>query len=122
MGTAVRSNSLAAEAGASGLTSSLSPPEGSATLEHRRALMPRDAWFAIWEQTTVRRLLVVGLPVLAILMLLAATDVGGQLALWENAHWTWAGLLATAVAAKGAHRATGTFDCAHWSPWALPRG
>ena len=35
------------------------------------------------------------MPVVGILMALTALNVGGQVVLWENAHWTMAGLLAT---------------------------
>lgn len=81
-------------------------PYPDASEGRERSPVPRVLQLA-WERATVRRLLIVGLPILGLLMLLAATDVGGQLVLWENAHWTWAGLLAAAVAANGAYRATG---------------
>lgn len=59
------------------------------------------------ETATVARLLLVGLPILALLMGLTAIDAGGQRVLWENAHWTVAGLLATALAAGAALRGEG---------------
>jgi diguanylate cyclase (GGDEF)-like protein/PAS domain S-box-containing protein len=49
----------------------------------------------------------VGLPAVGLLMLLTATNLGGQVVLWENAHWTAASLLATAVVTSAAYRATG---------------
>ena len=52
-------------------------------------------------------ILLLGVPVLGVLMALTALNVGGQVVLWENAHWTLAGLLATALAAAGAARSTG---------------
>jgi diguanylate cyclase (GGDEF)-like protein/PAS domain S-box-containing protein len=60
-----------------------------------------------WAFLDVRRLLLVGLPIVTVCMILAALDVAGQVVLWENAHWTVAGLLATAVAATSARRAEG---------------
>jgi diguanylate cyclase (GGDEF)-like protein/PAS domain S-box-containing protein len=67
----------------------------------------RDAWRALWARMTVRGLLSVGLPLVGFLMLLTAVNAGGHVVLWENAHWTIAGLLATAVAAVAAHRTSG---------------
>ncbi|MEA2608957.1 MAG: hypothetical protein QOJ75_1200, partial [Chloroflexota bacterium] len=64
-------------------------------------------WSAPWARLTVRGLLSLGLPVVGILMALTALDVGGHVVLWENAHWTVAGLLAAAVAAVGAYRTAG---------------
>ena len=66
-----------------------------------------DAFTVAWAGVTVRRLLIVGLPTLLVLMLLTALGVGGQVVLWENAHWTLAGLLATALAGVAAGRSTG---------------
>ncbi len=65
------------------------------------------AWTVLWDRLTVRILLLVGLPLVAFLMLLTTIGAGGQVALWENAHWTAAGLLSFAVAMSGAHRTTG---------------
>jgi diguanylate cyclase (GGDEF)-like protein/PAS domain S-box-containing protein len=62
---------------------------------------------AVRGRLTVRAILVVGLPILGALMLMTAFNVGGQVVLWENAHWTMAGLLATAVAATAARRTDG---------------
>jgi diguanylate cyclase (GGDEF)-like protein/PAS domain S-box-containing protein len=61
----------------------------------------------VLEAATVSRLLVVGLPILVLLMILTALDAGGQIVLWENAHWTVAGLLAAALAAGSAYRSDG---------------
>ena len=44
---------------------------------------------------------------MVLFMLLTALDAGGQVVLWENAHWTVAGLLATSVATSAAYRSTG---------------
>jgi len=82
------------------------------TTRPRRGLpvMPErlaTAWNAVWDRATVRRLLLVGLPVVGVLFLLTATDLGGQAVLWENGHWTVAGILATAVALSAAHRSSG---------------
>jgi len=59
------------------------------------------------DRYTTEQIVRVGVPLLGLLMLLTAADVGGQVALWENAHWTFAGFLATALAASAAVRATG---------------
>ena len=48
-----------------------------------------------------------GVPVIAVLAVLAGLDVGGYAALWENAHWTLAGLLATFMAATAARAGSG---------------
>jgi diguanylate cyclase (GGDEF)-like protein/PAS domain S-box-containing protein len=65
------------------------------------------AWGAAWDRATIRGLLIVGLPVVGLFMLFTAVDLGGQVVLWENAHWTMAGFLAVAVATSAAHGATG---------------
>ena len=65
------------------------------------------AWAATWDRATVRRLLLVGLPLLGLFMTLTVVRLGGQVVLWENAHWTMAGLLAAAVSASAAHQGTG---------------
>jgi diguanylate cyclase (GGDEF)-like protein/PAS domain S-box-containing protein len=102
---AAHPNDLAAEIGASDLAGSgravrlVAPGVRLATIG--RGL--RGALAA----ASVARLLGAGLPILALLMLLTAIDAGGQRVLWENAHWTVAGLLATALAAASAGRATG---------------
>ena len=62
---------------------------------------------AIIEAATVSRLLILGLPILVLLMVLTAIDAGGQTVLWENAHWTAAGLLASMLAASAAYRGSG---------------
>ena len=56
---------------------------------------------------STRVVLTVGLPVVGLFMLLTALDAGGQIVVWENAHWTAAGLLAFALAAGGAIRSGG---------------
>jgi diguanylate cyclase (GGDEF)-like protein/PAS domain S-box-containing protein len=75
--------------------------DGASTTGHGRL------WSALWDRLTVRRLLFVGLPLLALLMLLTAANVGGQVVFWENGHWTVASLLGTLVAASAARRKTG---------------
>jgi diguanylate cyclase (GGDEF)-like protein len=50
----------------------------------------------------------IGLPLVGLFMLLTALDTGGEVVLWENAHWTAAGLLAFAYPASVAWRAAGT--------------
>ena len=47
-------------------------------------------------------LLWLGVPVVVVLAALAGLNAGGQAALWENAHWTVAGFLATTIAANAA--------------------
>jgi signal transduction histidine kinase len=54
-----------------------------------------------------RVLLIVGLPMVGFFMALTALDAGGQVVVWENAHWTTAGLLAFALATSGALRSGG---------------
>jgi diguanylate cyclase (GGDEF)-like protein/PAS domain S-box-containing protein len=54
-----------------------------------------------------RVLLWLGLPVVGSFMVLTALDVGGFVVVWENAHWTAAGLLAFALATGGATRSGG---------------
>lgn len=44
---------------------------------------------------------------LVLLFALTALDVGGQVTLWKNAHWTLAGALDFGLAMRGARRATG---------------
>ena len=61
----------------------------------------------VLEAATVSRLLLLGVPILVLLMILTALDAGGQVVLWENAHWTVAGLLAAALAAGSAYRSDG---------------
>jgi diguanylate cyclase (GGDEF)-like protein/PAS domain S-box-containing protein len=48
-----------------------------------------------------------GVPLVAVLVVLATVDAGGQGALWEHAHWTVAGLLGTLVAGLSVRGATG---------------
>jgi diguanylate cyclase (GGDEF)-like protein len=50
----------------------------------------------------------IGLPVVGLFMLLTALGAGGEVALWENAQWTAAGLLAFAYPVSVAWRATAT--------------
>jgi diguanylate cyclase (GGDEF)-like protein len=54
-----------------------------------------------------RVVLWIGLPLVALFMLLTAINLGGEVVLWENAHWTAAGALAFAYPATVAWRATG---------------
>ena len=54
-----------------------------------------------------RVLLIVGLPMVGFFMALTALNAGGQVVVWENAHWTTAGLLAFALATSGALRSGG---------------
>jgi diguanylate cyclase (GGDEF)-like protein/PAS domain S-box-containing protein len=98
-------NDLTAEIGPSDLTGAARAPRPAVY----RARMPAVApgLRAAIEAATVRRLLILGLPVLGLLMVLTAIDAGGQVVLWENAHWTIAGLLATALPAAAAYRASG---------------
>ena len=65
------------------------------------------AWTAVRDRLTVRTILTVGLPIMGVLMVFTAANVGGQVVMWELAHTTVAGLLATVVAAGAAHRANG---------------
>jgi len=67
----------------------------------------RQGWTAFWDRATVTRLLRVGLPTIGALFLFTATDLSGQATLWENGHWTVAGILATAVAISAAHHSRG---------------
>ena len=71
-----------------------------------RGLLKRFGASAL-ERATVNRLLRVGLPIVGLFMLLTFMDAGGQVVLWENAHWTAASFLAAAVAISAAYRATG---------------
>jgi hypothetical protein len=48
-----------------------------------------------------------GLPVMALFMIITALNLDGQSALWENAHWTAAGLIAFAYPAAVAWRSSG---------------
>ncbi|HKB28741.1 MAG TPA: diguanylate cyclase, partial [Candidatus Limnocylindrales bacterium] len=82
------------------------PASAPETLQHGVAGVP-GVTLVLQRLPTIRGLLIVGLPALAGLMLLTAVDAGGQVVLWENAHWTLAGLLASAVAAVGAQRSKG---------------
>ena len=60
----------------------------------RRSLSPRlVAW--------------IGLPLTGLFFLLTAIDLGGHVVLWENAHWTAAGIVAFAYPASVAWRTTG---------------
>src|SRR5712671_393170 len=56
----------------------------------------------LWDRLSVRTLLALGLPTTAALMLLAVANVGGFVVVWEPAHTTVAGFLATALALSGA--------------------
>jgi hypothetical protein len=67
----------------------------------------RQIWTALWDRATVSRLLAVGLPAIGALFAFTAIDLFGQATLWENGHWTLAGILATAVAISAAHQSHG---------------
>ena len=67
----------------------------------------RSSWDRAVDAATVGRLLSIGLPIVGAFMVLTLLDAGGHRVLWENAHWTAAGLLSAAVAASAAHRASG---------------
>jgi len=71
---------------------------------------PRD-WTARWlrrlDVVSPTAVLIVGLPIVGLFMLMTALNVAGQIVLWENAHWTAAGVVATLVAASSIRRATG---------------
>ncbi len=102
---AARPNDLVTEIGPSNLT-------GATRARHPVVLGARLPAVApglrtAIEAATVSRLLILGLPILLLLMVLTAIDAGGQVVLWENAHWTVAGLLATALAAGAAYRGSG---------------
>jgi len=56
----------------------------------------------------VHALLLGGLPLIGVLMVLTLANVGGLVTMWEPAHTTVAGFLATALALSGAHRSIGT--------------
>ena len=62
---------------------------------------------ALLDRVTVRAILVVGLSLMAALMLLAAVNAGGLVALWEPAYTTVGGLAAVALAASAAREARG---------------
>lgn len=48
-----------------------------------------------------------GIPIVGLFMLLTAMNVGGQVILWENAHWTAAAIVATLVSASSVRRSSG---------------
>ncbi len=66
----------------------------------RGRLWPRDAGPEVY-------VLRVGIAVTAVFMVLTAFDVGGQVVLWENGHWTAAGTLAAVYAGLVARRSRG---------------
>jgi diguanylate cyclase (GGDEF)-like protein/PAS domain S-box-containing protein len=84
--------------------------------EHRRSIasaLPADgngsrsrspvssaSWLRRLDVVTPATVLVVGLPIVALLMVLTALNVAEQTVLWENGHWTAAGIVATLVAAS----------------------
>ena len=98
-------NDLAAEIGPSELTGATRARH--AEVPGTRLPLRTPSVRTLIEAATVSRLLLLGLPVLVLLMVLTATNAGGQVVLWENAHWTVAGLLAAALAAGAAYRASG---------------
>jgi diguanylate cyclase (GGDEF)-like protein/PAS domain S-box-containing protein len=70
-----------------------------------------------------RPLLWVGVPAIVAFAILAGLNAGGQATLWENAHWTIAGLLATVIATTAAMAGVGperrlrawiALGCASW--------
>jgi diguanylate cyclase (GGDEF)-like protein/PAS domain S-box-containing protein len=90
------------------------PPSTPDTEHARPVARPTDdrgapgrLWTRLWDRLTVRALLVVGLPILGLLMLLSAGNVGGLVTFWEPAHTTIAGVLAITLALSGAHRSSG---------------
>src|SRR5260221_2864453 len=89
------------------ITHTLAPGDLDPAETPARPSWGRDLWRALWNGVTVRVLLIVGLPFVGVLILLTALDVGGQVVLWENAHWTLAGVLATSLAALGARDSHG---------------
>ncbi len=87
-----------------------SADSGRAPRARRRRPVSRGLqrlWAAAWDRATVDRLLKAGLPIVGLFMLLTAVNLGGQIVLWENAHWTSASFLAATVATSAAYRATG---------------
>ena len=74
---------------------------GERTRPQRPRPWPRDAA----PETIVLR---VGLAIVALFMALTALDLGGQIVIWENAHWTAAGTLAALYAVLIARKARGT--------------
>ena len=89
-------------------THALTPGDLDPAEAPTRASWSRDLWRALLDRLTVQALLIVGLPCVGVLMLLTAMNVGGHVVLWENAHWTVAGVLATWLAAIGARDSHGT--------------
>jgi len=72
-----------------------------------RAALPSDAARAAAGLSS-RLLVWLGLPVVAVLMVLTAINLNGQSAIWENAHWTAAGIIAFAYPTLLAWRSSGT--------------
>jgi len=72
-----------------------------------RAALPADTARAA-QGLNPRVVLGIGLPIVALFMLLTAINLDGHVVLWENAHWTAAGLIAFAYPTAVAWRATGT--------------
>ena len=97
---AAHPNDLVVEIGPSDLTGANPARRQVFRGAHLPALAP--SLRTALEAATVSRLLITTLPVLVLLMVLTAIDAGGQRVLWENAHWTVAGLLATALAVGAA--------------------
>ena len=86
------------------------PSEGRSLI---RRVRDGDPWPLLW----------LGVPAVVVLAVLAGLDVGGQAALWENAHWTLAGLIAVAITTNAARVARGperrfriliAIGCASW--------
>ena len=89
------------------------PPPGRGVGRAQPGIAPGDRPGAVrrpgvWDRLSVRTLLLGGLPAVGVLMLLALANVGGLVVVWEPAHTTVAGFLATALALSGAHRSIGT--------------
>lgn len=103
---AARPQDLVGEVDPSALIGPLKPPGRREAADRGRVASVVTTWNAALDRATVRGLLTIGLPIMGALMFLTAVDAGGQVILWENAHWTAAGLLATAMAASGAHHGT----------------
>jgi diguanylate cyclase (GGDEF)-like protein/PAS domain S-box-containing protein len=78
-----------------------------AAQQRDRERRPRPDGSVQRDWLTIRVILLVGLPPVAILMALAAANVGGLVVLWEPAHTTLAGLMAVALVASAALRSSG---------------
>jgi diguanylate cyclase (GGDEF)-like protein/PAS domain S-box-containing protein len=89
--------------GGMNVTASLEHARQTTRSSRTRSIVRRAPAFGLTNPV----ILAVGLPLVGLFMLLTALDVGGLVVVWENAHWTAAGLLAFALAAGGATRSGG---------------